>query len=137
MVVTSRGLFRDGSIALPPPNLMAFTCTSELRGNYTPIGWCLPIAWLSALARCTAGAYAHAMERGVVVRGRLRGRHIELEEDVGELDGEVEVFLRAAVSTPRPPDVLEVIGGLPVGTRTKDDIDRQVADDRAGWTQRG
>lgn len=77
------------------------------------------------------------MERGIVVRGRLRGRHIELEEDVGELDGEVEVFLRAATSTPRPPDVLEVIAGLPVGSRTKDDIDRQVDDDRSGWTHRG
>jgi hypothetical protein len=43
------------------------------------------------------------MERGVVVRGRLRGRHIELDEEVDELDGEVEVFLRAAPdATPRP-----------------------------------
>ncbi|HWA70761.1 MAG TPA: hypothetical protein VG937_00430 [Polyangiaceae bacterium] len=49
------------------------------------------------------------MERGVVVRGWLRGRHIELDEGVDEPDGEVEVVLRSVGTTPRPPDVLEVI----------------------------
>ncbi len=52
------------------------------------------------------------MERGVVVRGTLRGRHIELDERVDELEGEVEVFLRSATVTPRPPDVLEVIATM-------------------------
>ena len=82
-------------------------------------------------------SYASGMERGVVVRGRLRGRHIELDEGVDELDGEVEVFLRSVGSTPRPPDVLEVIASLPVGTRSKTDIDDQLAEDRAGWSGRG
>ena len=82
-------------------------------------------------------SYAIGMERGVVVRGRLRGRHIELDEEVDELDGEVEVFLRAVGSTPRPPDVLDVIASLPVGTRSKGDIDSQLAEDRAGWSGRG
>jgi hypothetical protein len=77
------------------------------------------------------------MERVVVVRGVLHGRHIELEERVDELDGEVEVFLRSMGATPRPPDVLEVIASIPAGTRSKDEIDRQLADDRAGWTARG
>lgn len=77
------------------------------------------------------------MERGVVVRGTLHGRHIELVEQVDELDGEVEVFVRSVGATPRPPDVLEVIASLPAGTRSKDDIDRQLADDRAGWNGRG
>jgi hypothetical protein len=77
------------------------------------------------------------MERGVVVRGKLHGRHIELDEQVDELDGEVEVFVRSVGATPRPPDVLDVIASLPVGTRSKDDIDRQLADDRAGWNGRG
>ena len=82
-------------------------------------------------------SYATGMERGVVVRGRLRGRHIELDEGVDELDGEVEVFVRAVGSTPRPPDVLEVIASLPLGTRSKGDIDNQLAEDRAGWSGRG
>jgi hypothetical protein len=77
------------------------------------------------------------MERGVVVRGLLHGRHIELEEDVVELEGEVEVFVRSAAPTPRPPDVLDVIAAMPPGTRTKDEIDRQLAEDRAGWMGRG
>jgi hypothetical protein len=34
--------------------------------------------------------------------------------------------VRPADATPRPPDVLEVISPLPAGTRTKDDIDRQL-----------
>ncbi|MDX2054565.1 MAG: hypothetical protein SFV15_19345 [Polyangiaceae bacterium] len=77
------------------------------------------------------------MEHGVVVRGTLHGRHIELNERVDELDGEVEVFLRSVEATPRAPDVLEVIASMPAGTRSKDDIDRHLADDRAGWTDRG
>ena len=78
-----------------------------------------------------------SMERGVVVRGTLRGRHIELDERVDELDGEVEVFVRSVGASPHPPDVLEVIASMPVGTRSKDDIDGQLAEDRAGWTERG
>ncbi|MEO8902090.1 MAG: hypothetical protein ABI488_09490 [Polyangiaceae bacterium] len=77
------------------------------------------------------------MERGVVVRGTLRGRHIELDERVDELDGEVEVFVRSVGASPHPPDVLEVIAGMPMGTRTKDEIDGQLAVDRAGWAGRG
>lgn len=81
--------------------------------------------------------YAVSMERGVVVRGKLHGRYIELEEQVDELEGEVEVVLRPAGVTPRHPDVLEVIASLPAGTRSKDAIDRQLAEDRTSWTGRG
>ena len=35
----------------------------------------------------------------------------------------------------RQRDVLEVLDALPPGTRTKDDIDRQMADERASWTE--
>jgi hypothetical protein len=78
------------------------------------------------------------MEGGVLVRGRLHGRHIELDEQVDDLDGEVEVLVRAVpATTPKPPDVLEVIGALPPGRRSKADIDQQVADERAGWHERG
>jgi hypothetical protein len=76
------------------------------------------------------------MRRGVVVRGRLHGQHIELDEKIDALDGEVEVVVRSADSTPRPPDVLEVIANLPAGTRSKEDIDQQLANDRSGWAGR-
>jgi hypothetical protein len=78
------------------------------------------------------------MERGVVVRGRLHGRHIELDEDVDELEGDVEVFVRSVVAiTPKPPDVLDVISALPPGARTKTELDERLADERASWTDRG
>jgi hypothetical protein len=78
------------------------------------------------------------MDRGVVVRGRLHGRHIELDEAVDELDGEVEVLVRPIQpATPRPPDILDVIAALPPGGRSKADIDRQIAEERDGWKDRG
>jgi hypothetical protein len=78
------------------------------------------------------------MQRSVLVRGRLHGRHIELDEEVEDLDGEVEVVVRAvSATTPKPPDVLVVIGALPPGRRSKAEIDQQVADERAGWLDRG
>lgn len=68
----------------------------------------------------------------------MHGRLIELDEQVDDLEGEVEVVLRAAPdATPRPPDILDVIAALPAGTRTKAEIDRELAEDRAGWSERG
>jgi hypothetical protein len=74
------------------------------------------------------------MERGVVVRGRLHGRQIDLDEPVDELDGEVEVTVRPlAASHPTVEDMLALVATFPPGTRTKEDIDRQIAEDRASW----
>ena len=74
------------------------------------------------------------MERGVVVRGRLRGRRIELDEDVDELDGEVEVFVRSVAPAHRTVSaLLALIATLPPGARTKDDIDAELAAERGGW----
>jgi len=74
-----------------------------------------------------------------VVRGRLRGRVIELAEPVHDVDeGEVEVqILAVRNATPRPPDLLDVIATLSEGHRTKTDINQQLADDRSGWSGRG
>lgn len=79
------------------------------------------------------------MERAAVVRGRLHGRVIELEEAVDDVEeGEVEVQIRSVSSaTPRPPDLLDVLASLPEGHRTKSDIDQQLSDDRSGWSGRG
>ena len=53
-------------------------------------------------------------------------------------EGEVEVQVRSIQSsTPRPPDLLEVIASLPAGNRTKADIDQQLVDERSGWSGRG
>jgi hypothetical protein len=87
----------------------------------------------------TSGGYHRSMERGAVIRGRLHGRVIELDEPVDDVkEGEVEVQIRSVESvTPRPPDLLEVIASLPAGNRTKSDIDQQLDDERSGWSGRG
>jgi actin-like ATPase involved in cell morphogenesis len=73
------------------------------------------------------------MDTAVIVRGRVTdSRHIELDEPVGQLEGAVEVTLR-----PVPPDqgedIVEFLARLPGGTRTKEDIDRQVREERDSW----
>jgi hypothetical protein len=70
------------------------------------------------------------MERGVVVRRRLHGRHIDLDESVDQLEGEV-VVRAAEPAHPKPVEsISEFIRKLPPGTRTKEDIDRQIVEER-------
>jgi hypothetical protein len=74
------------------------------------------------------------MERSSVVRGRLRGKHIDLDEPVATVDGDVEVTVRPlAGAHPTVAEMLALVAMLPPGKRTKEDIDRQVAEERAGW----
>ncbi|MGO9837138.1 MAG: hypothetical protein ACLP1X_23325 [Polyangiaceae bacterium] len=74
------------------------------------------------------------MERGVIVRGRLHGRQIDLDEPVDQLEGEVEVTVRpVGASHPTVADMLTLIATFPPGTRTKEDIDRQIVEERASW----
>ena len=78
-----------------------------------------------------------AVESGAAIRGKLKGRLIELEEPVDDLEGDVEVFVRAAREvTPRAPDVLEVIAAMPPGNRKKSEIDAELANDRDVWDGR-
>jgi len=73
------------------------------------------------------------MERAVV-RGRLHGRRIDLDEAVGQPDGEVEVTVRPiSEEHATVGDLLALVATFPPGTRGKDAIDRQIAEDRAGW----
>ncbi len=78
------------------------------------------------------------MRRAIVVRGTLSGpSRIELDEPVTELRGQVEVVLQA-VPTPGSSgeDVFDVIASLKGGTRTKADIDGQIAEERDAWADR-
>ena len=77
------------------------------------------------------------MERRVVVRGRLHGRNIELDEPVDDLNGEVEVVVRPVPICPAKPDVLDVIARLPPGTHSKAELDRRVQNERDSWSDRG
>lgn len=77
------------------------------------------------------------MTQPVRVRGRLKGRHIELESTIERLEGDVEVLVQAAPARRSTPDVLEVIAGLSQGSRSKANIDQQLADERESWQGRG
>jgi hypothetical protein len=79
------------------------------------------------------------MNKAIVVRGRLcDSRHIELEEPVTEVKGPVEVAIRSVGKSQRKKhlDVFEYIAALPPGTRTKQDIDRQIQEERESWGDR-
>lgn len=79
------------------------------------------------------------MQRAIIVRGRLSGpRRIDLDEAVDEEMGEVEVVVRAIEPSPARErrKLLDVIRALPLGTRTKEDIDRQLGEERSSWEDR-
>ena len=68
------------------------------------------------------------------MRGRLNGsRRIDLDEALDEASGDVEVVVRSIEPTQTAPrrKLLDVIRGLPAGTRSKEDIDDQIAAERA------
>lgn len=78
------------------------------------------------------------MQRAIIVRGRLNGaRRIDLDEPVEDVTGEVEVVVRMVEAEAAPRRHLaDVLRSLPPGTRSKDDIDRQVAEERDSWGDR-
>lgn len=79
------------------------------------------------------------MERAIVVRGVLSDPlHIELAEPVTELRGEVEIVVRPAAALQSQPrqDIFDFIARLPPGTRSKEDIDRQIREERNAWDER-
>ena len=79
------------------------------------------------------------MERSVIVRGRLADRqHIELDEPMSDIDGEVEVVVRALprAKATSEESIFDFIARLPPGTRTKADIDRQIEEERDRWEDR-
>jgi hypothetical protein len=76
------------------------------------------------------------LKKAIIVRGRLSGpRRIDLDEAVDEVAGEVEVVVRAVSSTQAKPeqDVFDFLRSLPAGTRSKEEIDLQIAEERSSW----
>ena len=73
------------------------------------------------------------MERAIVVRGILSDPlHIELAEPVTEVQGEIEIVVRSAPSS-RPQaqqDIFDFIANLSPGTRSKEEIDCQLQEER-------
>ena len=79
------------------------------------------------------------MQSAIVVKGRLiNPKTVELDEPVSELTGDGEVVLRAVAGdqTGKGETVFEFLRRLPVGTRTKEDIDQQMGEERDSWGTR-
>ncbi len=79
------------------------------------------------------------MQKVIVVKGRLiNPTTIKLDEPVSESTGEVEVILRlgAREQTSKGETVFEFLRRLPSGTRTKEDFDRQIREERDSWRDR-
>jgi hypothetical protein len=74
------------------------------------------------------------MTRTIVVKGRLVGPStVELAEPVAAQPGS-EVDVVARVTMPVGSGKLsDFLRSLPPGTRTKEDIDRQINEDRDSW----
>ncbi|MCL2723292.1 MAG: hypothetical protein FWD69_02550 [Polyangiaceae bacterium] len=78
------------------------------------------------------------MDRAIIVRGRLNGpQRIDLEEPVKEITGEVEVVIHPIerAGTKSREDIFEFLRSLPTGTRSKEDIDQQIAEERSSWSR--
>jgi hypothetical protein len=76
------------------------------------------------------------MRESITMRGKVSdSRHIELAEPIEGVGEEVEVVIRPIQSRPKR-DVFEFIASLPTGTRTKEDIDRQMHEERDSWDNR-
>jgi hypothetical protein len=75
------------------------------------------------------------MEQAVIVKGRVTDdRHIELDDSLGKRTGPVEVNLRSVPTAEEgAEDILDFIARLPGGTRSKEDIDRQIRQERDSW----
>ena len=79
------------------------------------------------------------MQKAIAVKGRLiNPRTVELDEPVSEFTGNVEVVLRAVTGdeTSKSETVFEFLRRLPRGTRTKEDIDQQIGEERDSWGSR-
>lgn len=79
------------------------------------------------------------MNRTVIVSGKLSdSRHVELDEPVTDLEGPVEVVLRRIVPETEGcgGDIFDFVAELGPGTRSKEDIDQQIREERKSWGDR-
>lgn len=76
------------------------------------------------------------MPTAIVVKGRLISpTAVELDEPVSQMTKEVEVILRPVAQEQTDPGetVGEFLRRLPPGSRNKEDMDRQILEERNSW----
>jgi hypothetical protein len=75
------------------------------------------------------------MTRTIVVRGHVVGANtVQVDEPLPERLRDVEVVWHVADEDKgRPDQVAALLRSLPLGTRSKEDIDRQIDEDRGPW----
>ena len=72
------------------------------------------------------------MSRTVVIKGRVVGPNtVELDKPLPERTREVKVL--ASVGDKLPGKLSDYLRSLPPGTRSKEDIDRQIDEERDSW----
>ena len=73
------------------------------------------------------------MPRRVVIKGRVVGpTTVELEQPLPERTQEVEVVARVVEND--GGKLSDYLRGLPAGARSKEDIDRQIHEERDAWS---
>jgi len=73
------------------------------------------------------------MPRSVVIKGRVVGpTTVELEQPLPERTQEVEVVARVVEND--GGKLSDYLRGLPAGARSKEDIDRQIHEERDAWS---
>lgn len=75
------------------------------------------------------------MQNVVLIKGRLTGpRSVELDEPVTDMTGEVEVILRPYQGADaKKQSVSAFLSSLPPGTRSREQIDQQLREERGEW----
>jgi len=78
------------------------------------------------------------MKSEMIVNGRVTGpRQVELDESVTQIGESVQVILKpTARHRSTTETVFEFLRNLPPGSRTKQDIDRQIREERDAWGDR-
>ncbi|MGD0769300.1 MAG: hypothetical protein ABSB42_14040 [Tepidisphaeraceae bacterium] len=80
------------------------------------------------------------MRTAIVIKGRLTGpRSVELEESVSNAKGEVEVIVRTDDNggPRRIESMVDFLRRIPAGQRSREDIDRQIQEERHDWGNGG
>lgn len=73
------------------------------------------------------------MSRTIVVKGRVTGpKTVELDQALPERTREVQVA--AQISDEAGGRVSDYLRGLPPGSRTREEIDRQIREERDAWS---